>query len=300
VEEEEYEPPAPPPRPRRTEPTGIPATPLPEKEEQPTFERPWPIAVSIKAYYKSYTDMPRLLARLEETSGYSLERHDIYKDEMAADYFNKVYKGHTRTPVIVVNGQVYTGSINDVSGLLTFQRNVQETYQDIYISCFAGRCRSCRNKGCLRYTGGRQLEPQHAYHFGIFYASSPGELMASCEMGALWVHYGKPLHEHMLFIDTPKSNALLYARKAQEFIDELRALPITTIELYLKKDSELSEDILNIIALASHYSGGKLRYTITQWDERTPGVYIDGTKVPPAYHPSSFTTLLAAIKRYAR
>jgi hypothetical protein len=104
----------------------------------------------------------------------------------------------------------------------------------------------------------------------------------------------------MLFIDTPKSNALLYARKAQEFIDELRALPITTIELYLKKDSELSEDILNIIALASHYSGGKLRYTITQWDERTPGVYIDGTKVPPAYHPSSFTTLLAAIKRYAR
>lgn len=303
IEEEEYEAYEAPriaAAPRPAKPTGIPVSTAPETLQESTYERPWPIAVSIKAYYKSYTDMPRLLARLEETAGYSLERYDIYKDEAAADYFSKVYKGHARTPVIVVNGQVYTGSINDVSGLLTFLRTVQETYQEIYMSCFAGRCRNCRSKGCMRFTGGLELESQRSYHFGMFYASSPGELMASCEMGALWAHYGKPLHEHMLFIDHPKSNALLYAKKASEFIDELRELPITTIELYLKKDSELSEDILNIIALASHYSGGKLRYTITQWDERTPGVYIDGTKVPSAYHPSSFTTLLSAIKRYAR
>jgi hypothetical protein len=66
------------------------------------------------------------------------------------------------------------------------------------------------------------------------------------------------------------------------------------LEIRLKLDSDLSHDIVNVVTHASHISGGKLRYVITQGDNKLPEISVNGTLIPSYLHPSSFATLFSS------
>ncbi len=261
----------------------------------------WKRPVYIDVFYKSHTELSNPIMRLEGSSDYIVHKHNIYYDEKSADYYKAVYSGFVETPIIITNGQLYTGPVNNVNAFLQFVRRVEETYNDIYISCNAQRCTNiCKQKTCSNIIGTLDIKSNEKYPLSSFNAKSPGAILASCHYDGLFALYGKGAHvpliraHHGSMVQTPKRGI------SDKNIQELRRLPVVTIEMFLKKDSDISNDIINNVLRASFYSGGKLRYFITEWEGKMPEIYVNSKKIPSYLHPSTFATLLFIIKQYAK
>jgi polyferredoxin len=259
-----------------------------------TEGRPPAKQVGIDIFFKSYTEIPRTITRLSEMGGYHINKIDIAHDKAAMAYYVSHYKDYLQLPVIVVNGQVYTGPTTDMTRFMEFVQRIKESYAGIYIGALSDECERCTDERCSKALGTSRLEQDTVYPLSRFRAQSPGAILTSCHNHGLRAFYGR--------VSPPIRGAAHYKKEMQknvsQYAAEFRHIPPVTIELYLKEDSDLSHDILNIVAQASFYSGGKLRYFITRGTNKIPEISVNGTQIPSHLHPSSFATLFFIIRQY--
>lgn len=259
-------------------------------EPPPTMRRR---ATQVDLYVRSATELPRALMRLFETGSYRVGRRDMSADPLAAAYVASHYQGQLQPPIVVVNGQVYTGSMANVSQFLSFVQKIEDSYKDIYIGA-STECAACGDQHCKRVLGTAVPRQGELVPFSRFNAPSPGAVLAACKTLGLRAYYGPS--------PSPARQADL--RRAElkkslgQYAGEFRGIPPVMLEIHLKLDSDLSHDIVNVVTHASHISGGKLRYVITQGDNKLPEISVNGTLIPSYLHPSSFATLFFILRQY--
>lgn len=258
----------------------------------------WTFPVSIYVFHKTYSELPRGLESLKNRPNYNVHYFGIYDDERYSNFFNEVYRGVVDTPVIIVNGQLYLGPVDGLTELLQFVEEVQSTYSDIYLFCNCEDCYSACEGGQLKkILGNLELLKGQQYPLRRFRVQSPGAILSTCMPGALYAMYGRSSQsEHKL------SEHIKY--KAKDDMDKallaFKDIPVTNLELYLKKDNDLSNEILNVVSMASYQSGGKLRFFITEWDNELPSVSINGKEIPKHTYPTTYYTLLTLVKKYSK
>ncbi len=259
-----------------------------------TDARPPSKRIGVDIFFKAYTEIPRALTRVTETGAYHINKIDIAQDKAAMAYFVSHYKDHLPLPVIVVNGQVYMGPTTDITRFLEFVQRISESYAGIYIGAMTDECEKCDDERCRKALGTAKPQRDTVYPLSRFRAQSPGAILASCPHHGLRAFYGR--------VSPPIRSAAHHKVEMQKTITQYAAefgrIPPATIELYLKEDSDLSHDILNIVAQASFYSGGKLRYFITRGTNKIPEIYVNGTQIPSHMYPSSFATLFFILRQY--
>ncbi len=279
---------------------GMGRTPYPRR----TVQKPgsgaynWPFPVSIYVIYKSVTEIPKMVDHLKSSPGYSVRFMGIFEDDRYYKFYNSVYNGFIETPIIYVNGQLYLGNLEDSNELLQFVEDVQDTYKDIYIYCNSDNCMEGPNSNLLRNAIGDMLLTRgEQYPLTLFRTESPGALISACLPGTLYALYGKSSHSSKKLSDYIRYKVSEHDEKE---LDSFANIPMTRIELYMKKDDDLSNELLNIVAKASYHSGGKLRFRITEWDNSIPSMVINGNELPKRYYPTSYNTLLMMIRKYGR
>jgi ferredoxin len=146
-------------------------------EPPPTMRRR---ATQVDLYVRSATELPRALMRLFETGSYRVGRRDMSADPLAAAYVASHYQGQLQPPIVVVNGQVYTGSMANVSQFLSFVQKIEDSYKDIYIGASA-ECAACGDQHCKRVLGTAVPRQGELVPFSRFNAPSPGAVLAACK-----------------------------------------------------------------------------------------------------------------------
>ena len=266
------------------------------KEHGQNFQ--WTFPVSIYVFHKTYSELPRSLESLKNRPNYNLHYFGIYDDQRYSDFFNEVYGGMVDTPVIIVNGQLYLGPVDGLTELLQFVEEVQSTYTDIYLYCNCDDCYSaCGGEQLRKILGNLELQRGQQYPLRNFRVQSPGAILSTCAPGALYALYGRnsqsehKLSEHIKYKAKDDTDKALLAFKD---------VPVTNLEIYMKKDNDLSNEILNVVSMASYQSGGKLRFFITEWDNELPSISINGKEIPKHTYPTTYYTLLTLVKKYSK
>ncbi|MBN1785594.1 MAG: hypothetical protein JW825_01190, partial [Candidatus Methanofastidiosa archaeon] len=277
-------------------PEALKAFQTPPQSRRDTYK--WPFPVTIYVFYKSFSELPRNLELLRANPDYQVHYYGIYEEDKYLNFYLGHYKDHIETPVIVVNGQVYLGPIEDNNEILHFVEEVQSTYEDIYIYCNCNDCIStCDSELFRKAIGNLVLSKGEQYPLRMFKVHSPGAILSLCPPGSIYALYGESRQDEHKLSEHIRYRARDYADKE---LQSFKGIPVTTIELYLKKDNDLSNELLNVISCASYYSGGKLRFTITEWNKDIPSININGNEIPEHYYPTSYYTLLTMIKKYSK
>jgi len=258
----------------------------------------WAFPVSIYVFYRSVTEIPLGLDQLSSNPNYRIHHCNIFDDDKYSSFYYSHYKGFLETPVLLVNGQIYLGPLDDNNEILQFVDSVQDSYKDIYLYCNCENCfEVCKGDIFRRAIGDMELVSGEQYPLKMFKVQSPGAILSSCPPGALYALYGKSsqsskkISDHIKFKMREQSGKDLYSFKE---------IPITTMEIYMKKDNDLSNELLNTVSRASYQSGGKLRYSITEWNKNVPAIFINGNELPLHNYPTSFYTLLTMVRKYSR
>lgn len=258
----------------------------------------WAFPVSIYIFYRSIMEVPKNIEHLRSRPNYVINYCGLFDDDKYANFFYSHYKGFIDTPIIVVNGQLYLGPKNDNNELLQFVDQVQDSYRDVYIYSNCDNCSDiCKGSLFRKAIGDMDLIKGEQYPLSMFKVQSPGAILSSCPTGAIYALYGRSSQS-----DKKLSDHINYKMRehSERELSSFKEIPITKIDLYMKKDNDLSNEILNIIAKASYQSGGKLRYAINEWQKNVPSIMINGNELPMHNYPTSYYSLLAMIKKYSR
>jgi ferredoxin-type protein NapH len=206
-----------------------------------------------KLKYVHFGEIPEILSLIERYTEVKPEFIDAREERGLVSSLG------VRHPTLFINGKVYPYTLaeEDLTFYLTEERKMGEALSLIVDTSKCAKCLTKKCKECEVFIIDNS-QPYDATNVAGMGCTLCGMCMAVCPYDAITVHYGTSQTYHHTTLQHLKHNRA-----------RIEGIQPTFAEIFVRKDSSLTDKVITMVACLSHFAGGKISFLIIDADENT-------------------------------